>query len=68
MFGCVIPEFVALGLRENSEERWITACDPMTECKAANEYGDAGQDGIEQIEGAHSAYADEVEERPLTPK
>jgi hypothetical protein len=37
----------------------------MTECEAANEDGDTGKDGIEQIERAHSAYADKVKERPL---
>jgi hypothetical protein len=37
----------------------------MTECEAANEDGDTGKDGIEQIEGTHSAYADEVKERAL---
>jgi hypothetical protein len=37
----------------------------MTEGEAANEDGDAGKDGIEEIEGAHSTHADEVEERPL---
>lgn len=65
MLSCVIPEFVALGLRQNSKERRVTVCDPMTECESANENGDTGEDGIEQIEGTHCADADEVEERPL---
>jgi hypothetical protein len=37
----------------------------MTERKATNEDSDAGEDGIEQIESAHSTHADEIEERPL---
>jgi len=37
----------------------------MAEGKASNEYGDAGEYGIEEIEGSHGTYADEVEERPL---
>jgi hypothetical protein len=37
----------------------------MTECEAANEDGDTGKDGIEQIEGTYSAYADKVKERAL---
>jgi hypothetical protein len=37
----------------------------MTECEAPNEDGDTGKDGIEQIEGTHSTYADEVKERAL---
>jgi len=65
LLSCVIPKFVALGLRQNSEERRVTVGDPMTECEATNEDGDTGKDGIEQIERAHSTYADEVEERPL---
>jgi hypothetical protein len=37
----------------------------MAESKAANEYGDTGEDGIEEVEGAHGADADEVEQRAL---
>jgi len=37
----------------------------MTEGETANEDCDAGKDGIEEIEGTHSAYADEVKERAL---
>ncbi len=35
----------------------------MTESKSANEDGDAGEDGVEEIEGSHSADADEVKQR-----
>ena len=37
----------------------------MAEGKAANEYGDTGEDGIEEVEGAHGADTDKVEERSL---
>ena len=37
----------------------------MAEGKTANEDGDTGQDGIEEIEGSHRADADEVEQRAL---
>ena len=37
----------------------------MAEGKTANEYGDAGEYGIEEVEGAHGADADEVEQRAL---
>jgi hypothetical protein len=37
----------------------------MAEGKAANEDGDTCEDGIEEIEGAHGAHTDEVEERAL---
>jgi hypothetical protein len=37
----------------------------MAEGKAANEDGDTCEDGIEEVEGAHGAHTDEVEERPL---
>jgi hypothetical protein len=37
----------------------------MAESKAANENGDSSEDGIEEVEGAHGAHTDEVEERPL---
>jgi hypothetical protein len=37
----------------------------MPEGETADEDGDAGEDGIEEIEGAHSADADEVKQRAL---
>ena len=37
----------------------------MAEGKAANEDGDTGEDGIEEIEGPHRADADEVEQCPF---
>jgi hypothetical protein len=37
----------------------------MPESKTPDEYGDTGEDGIEEIEGTHRADADEVEKRPL---
>jgi hypothetical protein len=35
----------------------------MAEGKAANEDSDTGENGVEQIEGADGAHANEVEER-----
>jgi hypothetical protein len=35
----------------------------MSEGETANENGDAGEDGIEEIEGPHRANTDEVEQR-----
>jgi hypothetical protein len=37
----------------------------MAEGKAAYEDGDPSEYGIEEVEGAHGAHTDEVEERPL---
>jgi hypothetical protein len=37
----------------------------MPESKTPDEYGDTGEDGIEEIEGPHRSDADEVEERTL---
>ena len=37
----------------------------MAEGKAANEDGDTGEDGIEEVEGPHRTDADEVEQRPF---
>jgi hypothetical protein len=37
----------------------------MPESKTPDEYGDTGEDGIEEVEGADRAHTDEVEERPL---
>jgi hypothetical protein len=37
----------------------------MAEGKTANENGDTGEDGIEEIEGPHCPDADEVEQRPF---
>jgi hypothetical protein len=35
----------------------------MAEGKAADEDGDTGEDGIEEIERPHCPYADEIEQR-----
>ena len=61
----VIAQSVAFGLCEDAEECRIAVRDPMAEGKAANEDGDTGEDGIEEVEGAHGADADEVEQRAL---
>jgi hypothetical protein len=37
----------------------------MPESKTPDEYGDTGEDGIEEVEGPHCADAYEVEQRPL---
>ena len=37
--------------------------DPVAESKAADEYGDSGNQAIEEIEGAHCADANEIEQR-----
>jgi len=63
LFGRVITQLVALGLCEDAEERWIAVRDPMAEGKAATEYGDAGEYGIEEVERPHCADAYEVEQR-----
>ncbi len=63
MFGRVIAKLVAFGFCEDAEERWIAVRDPMAEGKAANEYSDAGEYGIEEVERPHCANAYEVEQR-----
>src|SRR5580704_9937120 len=65
LFRSVIAQFVAFRLCEDAEKRRIAVRDPMTESKTANEHGDAGQDGVEEIEGSHRADADEVEQSAL---
>jgi hypothetical protein len=37
----------------------------MAESKTANEYGDAGEYGIEEVEGPHCADAYEIEKSPF---
>ena len=64
----VIPQLAAFGLCEDAEKCRIAVRDPMAEGKAANEDGDTGENGIEEVEGAHSADAFEVEQRPFRPK
>jgi hypothetical protein len=61
----VIAQLVAFGLCEDAEECRITVRYPMAEGKAANEDGDTGEDGIEEVEGPHGAHTNEVEERPF---
>jgi hypothetical protein len=34
----------------------------MTEGKSAEEYSDTGKDGIEEVEGTHGTYTDEIKE------
>src|SRR5271168_5003415 len=65
LFRSVVAQFVAFRLCEDAEKRWIAVRYPMTESKTANEHGDAGQDGVEEIEGSHRADADEVEQSAL---
>jgi len=57
----VVAQLVAFGLCEDAEECWIAVRYPMAEGKAANEDGDPGEYGIEEIEGPHCADTDEVE-------
>ena len=61
----VVAQLVALGLCEDAEEGRIAVRDPMPESKTPDEYGDTGEDGIEEVEGPHCADADEVEQRPF---
>jgi hypothetical protein len=61
----VIAQLVPFGLCEDAEEGRIAVRYPMAEGKAANEDGDTGEDGIEEIEGSHCSDADEVEECPF---
>jgi hypothetical protein len=65
LFGRVVAQLVAFGFREDAEEGRIAVCDPMPESKTSDEYGDTGEDGIEEVEGADGAHTDEVEERSL---
>jgi hypothetical protein len=37
----------------------------MPESKTPDEYGDTGEDGIEEVEGPHCADAYKVEQRPF---
>ena len=58
-------QLVPFGLCEDAEECRIAVRYPMAESKAANEDGDACEDGIEEIEGPYRADAYEVEQRPF---
>jgi hypothetical protein len=37
----------------------------VAECKSADEDGEAGENAVEEIEGAHGAHADEVKQCAL---
>ena len=65
LFGCVITHVVAFGFCQDAKERRIAVRHPMPEGETANENGDAGEDGIEEIEGPYRANADEVKQRAL---
>src|SRR5260370_2921034 len=58
----VWPRRSAFGLCQDGEKRRIALCYPMAESKTANEDGDTGQDGVEEIEGSHRSDADKVEQ------
>ena len=61
----VIAKLVPFGLCQDAKERRIAVRYPMPESKTPDEYGDTGEDGIEEVEGSHCADADEVEQRPF---
>jgi uncharacterized protein YcsI (UPF0317 family) len=65
LFGRVVAQFVAFGLREDAEECRIAVRYPMAEGKTPDEYGDTGEDGIEEIKGPDRADAYEVKQRPF---
>jgi hypothetical protein len=65
LFGRVVAQLVAFGFREDAEEGRIAVRYPMPESKTPDEYGDTGEDGIEEVEGPHCADAYEVEQRPF---
>ena len=65
LLGGVVAQLVAFGLGEDAEEGRIAVRYPMAESKTANEDGDTGEDGIEEVEGPHRADAYEVEQRPF---
>ncbi len=46
-------------MRRNAGSLFVTQC---PKAKTANEDGDTGEDGVEEIEGPHRADADEVEQ------
>jgi hypothetical protein len=65
LFGRVVAQLVAFGFGEDTEEGRIAVRYSMAESEAANEYGDTGEEGIEEVEGPHCADAYEVEQRPF---
>jgi hypothetical protein len=62
LFGRVVAQLVAFGFRQDAEEGRIAVRYPMPEGKTPDEYGDTGEDGIEEVEGPYRSDADEVEE------
>jgi hypothetical protein len=62
LFGRVVAQFVAFGLGQDAEERWIAVRYPMPESKTPDEYGDAGEYGIEEIEGPDCANTNEIKQ------
>jgi hypothetical protein len=53
LLGRVVAHLVAFGLCQNAEKRRIAVRYPMAETEAADEDGDTGEDGVEQIESPH---------------
>src|SRR5713226_8530951 len=65
LFGRVVAQLVAFGVRQDAEEGRIAVRYPRPESKTPDEYGDTGEDRIEEVEGPHCADAYEVEECAL---
>jgi hypothetical protein len=65
LLGGVVPSLVSFGSGQDAQKDRIAVRDPGTECKPANENGDAGEDAIEEIESTYRSDADEEEERAL---
>jgi hypothetical protein len=65
VLGRVLAGLVSLRSGENLEECRIGIRHRVAEGESAEEDGDAGQQTIEEIEGAYRRDADEIEQRPL---
>ena len=64
-FAASYRALVPLGFCKDAQECRIGVRHPMAEGESANEDGDSGEQAVEEVECAHRADADEVEQRPL---
>ena len=55
LFGRVVTHVVAFGFCQDAKECWVAVCDPVPEGKTTDENGDAGENGVEEIEGPYRA-------------
>jgi hypothetical protein len=65
LLGGVVAHVVTLRFSKDAQESRVGMCNPLTECEAADEDGNSGEQAVEKVEYANGPDTNEVEERSL---